>query len=136
MKTSTAPWGRSMLLGILATAVLSACTPLWMLGQMGGPVDFSYLLLGVGIPALLLALFLVKTRGIPAAIVCGLLFSIPIATFCWLLRAYDSKLDYFNDMRTDGVLAVIVSIIVMVVATFQRQLNQPAPQDEQNSTTN
>ena len=29
------PWGRSLLLGILATIGLACCTPIWMLAQMG-----------------------------------------------------------------------------------------------------
>jgi hypothetical protein len=133
MKTSV-PWGRSFLLGILGASALAGCTPLWMLCQMGGPVDFAYLWLAIGIPSLLLALFIVKTRTMLAAIVCGLLFSMPIAAFCWMLPTFDPQLDYFHSMRNDAVLTVIGSVALMIVATFNRQLNQPHSNDERNST--
>lgn len=35
------PWGRALVLGILPTVALAACTPLWLLAQMGGPVGFG-----------------------------------------------------------------------------------------------
>jgi glucose dehydrogenase len=123
------PWGRSLILGIIAAIGLAVGTPVWMLAQMGRPVDFSYLWLAVGIPALLLALFVVKTRTALAAVVCGVLFSTPIAAYCWILPSIDSKLDYFHNMRTEAILTVIGSVVLMIVATFQRQLNPPPDND-------
>lgn len=122
MKTMS-PWGIALILGGLGAFALIALTPVWMLGQMGGPVDFLYLLLVVGVPAFLLTAFLCKTRTMVAAIICGLLFSLPIAAVCWWLPAHDPKLDYFHNMRDEGTGTVAGSIVLMVVATFQRQLN-------------
>ena len=96
MKTPI-PWGRSLLLGILATFGLAVGTPVWMLFQMGRPVDFAYLWLAVGLPALLLALFVVKTRSTKGAIICGVLFSAPIAAFCWLLPNLEAGLYSFGN---------------------------------------
>ena len=117
------PWGRSLLLGVLAAFGLAVGTPVWMLFQMGRPVDFACLWLAVGIPTLLLALFIVKTRTMLAALVCGLLFAMPIAAFCWMLPIFEPQLDYFHSMRTDAILTVIGSVVLMIVATFQRQLH-------------
>ena len=130
------PWGRSLLLGIIATIGLAVCTPVWMLAQMGRPVDFSGLWLVVGIPALVLALFIVKTRTVLAAVVCGVLFSAPIAAYCWILPSVEPQLDYFHNMRTDGMLTVIGTVVLMIVATFQRQLNPPADDDGDSDKKN
>jgi hypothetical protein len=35
---------------------------------------------------------------------------------------FDPQLDYFHNMRTDGMLTVIGTVVLMIVATFQRQL--------------
>ena len=118
------PWRRSLLLGILAVVALVACTPLWMLAQMGRPVDFLLLWIGIGGPSLLLTLFIVKTRTVAAAIVCGLAFSIPIAAYCWILAICDPQIDYFKDMKGGGVATVICSIVIELVATYHRQLSQ------------
>ena len=67
MKTSF-PWGRSLLLGALGALALGGCTPVWMLAQMGGPVPFGFLWLVVGGFALVLAMFIAKTRTIPGAV--------------------------------------------------------------------
>ena len=92
-----------------------------MLGQMGGPVPFGYMWLAVDGPVLLLAMFVVKTRTFISAVVCGLIFSIPIAAFCWILPTMDSQLDYFREMRGEAVFTVVGSVVLMVVATFHRQ---------------
>ena len=134
MKTPI-PWGRSLLLGVLATVGLAVGTPVWMLFQMGRPVDFAYLWLAVGIPALLLTLFVVKTRSTKGAIICGVLFSAPIAAYCWLLPTFDPQLDYFHNIRTEAILTVIGSVVLMIAATFQRQLNPPSDNDPDKPVT-
>ena len=118
------PWRRSLLLGFLGTLALGGCTPLWMLAQMGGPVPFGYLWFAIGGSALTLTTFIAKTRTINSAVVCGLAFSVPIAVFCWILPGLDPHLDYFKkEMRGEAVASVIGSILLMILATFQRQLN-------------
>ena len=124
MKT-TIPWGRSLLLGIIGTLALGGCTPIWMLGQMGGPVPFGYVWIVVTGAALALAVFVLKPRTVIAAMMCGLSFSIPISAFCWVLPTFNSHLDYFKEMRSEAVATIIISIVVMIVAAFHRQLNHP-----------
>jgi glucose dehydrogenase len=119
-----------LLLGIIAAIGLAVCTPVWMLAQMGRPIDFSGLWLVVGIPVLVLALFIVKTRTVIAAVVCGVLFSAPIAAYFWILSSAEPRLDYFHNMRSDGILTVIGTIVLMIVATFHRRLNPPAANDD------
>lgn len=120
------PWGRALVLGILPTVALAACTPLWLLAQMGGPVGFGQAWVIVFAPALLLTLFVVKTRRMAAAILCGLTFSVPLATFCWVLPSLNSDIkDYSQDVRACGVATVVISIVLMVFVTLHRQLKQP-----------
>ena len=112
MKTSI-PWGRSLLLGILGMLALG-CTPIWMLGQMGGPVPFGYAWIIITGAALVLTMFVIKPRTIVSAIACGLAFGTPIATLCWVLPTLDSQLDYFNESRAEAVATIIFSIILVV----------------------
>jgi hypothetical protein len=135
MKKSV-PWGRSLLLGILGALALGACTPAWMLAQMGGPVPFGYVWIIVGGAALLLALFVVKTRTIISAVICGLVFSTPIAALCWMLSTMDPRLDYLKEMKGEGIATVIGSVILMILATFQRQISQPDLVDRDVKTKN
>jgi hypothetical protein len=94
-----------------------------MLAQMGGPIPFGLLWLVVGGSALVLTMFIAKTRTITGAVICGFAFSVPIAAFCWILPGLDPHLDYFKEMKSEAVATVIGSIVLMILATFQRQLN-------------
>jgi hypothetical protein len=124
-KTTDIPirWGRSLLLGIFATIALFACYPVWELGQMGGPIPFTYLWLPVTSLFLLLALFLAKPQGVIAAVLCGLLFAIPVATCCWVWSVTDSLTSgYFGtEMRHDSIATLILSVILMLSVAFARR---------------
>ena len=97
---------------------------------MGGPVPFGYAWIIITGAALVLTMFVIKPRTIVSAIACGLAFGTPIATLCWVLPTLDSQLDYFNESRAEAVATIIFSIILMVVATFHRQLNWPRIDDD------
>ena len=112
------------------TAALVALTPSWMLGQICGPVCLAEIWLIAFVPALLLTLVVVKTRTMPAAILCGLAFSVPPAIYCWVLPTLESQFIYYvKDVRLCGTATIVISIVLMVLATFHRQLDLPSDND-------
>src|SRR5689334_3395486 len=117
------PWGRSLLLGILAIIGLAAGYPVWGLAQMGGPVPFTSLWLVIIVPLLLVAVFLAKVREISSAIVCSLLLSLPTAAFCWFISTASPQVEqyYKSEVRRDAILTVIVSAAVMICGSFMRR---------------
>ncbi len=119
-------WGRSLFLGLLATVGLGVCSPLWMLAQMGGPIPFTSFWLLITSPFFLLMLFLSKARDVLAGFVCGLLFSSPVAVFCWLFSTIDPNVEkyYRTEIRRDGVATLLISVIVMLFVVFLRHGGQ------------
>lgn len=121
-ETRKIPWGRSLALGLLGALAVGLFSPLWALGQIGGPSSFGYVLFFLFGPVLLLSIFIVKPRTITASILCGLMLSLPVACFCWIFPTVMPGIDYFKEMFGLGVAVLVVSVLVTVFATFQRQL--------------
>jgi hypothetical protein len=116
-------WGRSVLLGCLATAALMLCSPVWMLAQLGSPVPFYFLWGLIVGPLLLLALLLVKARSVTEAVRCGLMFSTPLLAVPCILPALDPNVRQFfrTELWCDGAASIVVSVGSMALVAFLRQ---------------
>ena len=90
---------------------------------MGGPSPFGYVLFFLFGAVLVLSIFVVKPRSMTAAILCGLVMSLPVACFCWVFPTVMPGIDYFKEMPGEGIVVIVVSVLVTVLATFQRQLS-------------
>ena len=119
-----APWIVGLGFGIFTTIALAVLTPIWMIVQIGRPVDFAFFLVVVCIPGVLRIAstpFEFEEYTMLSAIVCGLVFSIPIAAFCWALPDF-LDLHSYKDIPSCGYKTVVGSVIVMMLATVIRKI--------------
>jgi len=129
MKEYVISLAASIFIGLAAAGALALGTPLWLLSQMGGPVSFFFLWFLAIAPFLVTAWFITRrSRGILAAIVCGIGFSIPVMFVCFRLPYWygEPHLQYFRSEITRLAWATPVACAaIMIIPGGARRNSNP-----------
>src|ERR1041385_4922519 len=116
------PVVRSIVVGVIAAALIGGCTPLLMLGELGGPINFGLPLSIITILALVLTAFVSNPKGWRRGFASGIGFSVPIAVTCLFIPRFDPTHlhEHAGQLRFVGAFAILVSVFFMTVRASQR----------------
>jgi hypothetical protein len=123
-KKKTPPLLGCIVFGFITGGLIALATPLWLLGQMGGPFSYFKIGLPIFLPALIVTTWLYQTKSLAHALCCGLGFSVPIALGCSLLPTVFGKrpFDFFSgEMQVFSWLTPPASVAYMMLAFETRK---------------
>src|SRR6185312_5091903 len=116
------PYVISFVSGLVTAIILAASTPLFLLGEMGGPADFRGEFLIVVGAALLITVFLSRAKGGLRGCLSGVIFAIPVAVGC-LLISHSSDIihtPHAKEVRGFAIIQALISVIAMSVVAHSR----------------
>jgi hypothetical protein len=123
-KKKTPPLLGCVVFGFITGGLIGLATPLWLVGQMGGPIPFFELSCPITAPSLIITTLIYRARSLRHAVACGFGFSIPITFACSLLPGVfgDRPFRFFSgEMEAFAWLTIPASIVYMMVAFKIRQ---------------
>jgi hypothetical protein len=82
------PLARSIIIGFVTAFIIAGVTPLFMLGEWNGPINFAVPFLIVACSGLAVPAFFAKPQGWRRSFVAGLGFATPVAVFCFLIPLF------------------------------------------------
>lgn len=133
-KKKTPPLLGCIVFGFITGGLIAMATPLWLLGQMGGPISFFEIGLPIAVPALVITTWLYKSKSLSHAFGCGLGFSIPIILTCFLLPSVFGKrpFQFFTgEMQVFSWLTPLASVAYMMLA-FKTRKKRRQQQESSN----
>src|SRR6478736_2415961 len=109
------PFAASIIWGVLTAVGLWLLTLPLSLGEMGGPNNWAVAYLVVSGLMLAVATFTARAKGTVSGLVCGILFSAPIAGICHLVSHSDATVlrEHGGQLRFTAIMVVLVSLLVL-----------------------
>ena len=111
------PYLISIVWGVVTAVVLGVCTPLLLLGEMGGPIDFTIPFLFIEVLVLALASYTSRAKGGLRGAACGLLFAVPVVMICIMISHSDEIVHREHSSQLHGVafMSGVISLAVMEI---------------------
>jgi hypothetical protein len=118
------PYFVSIIWGVVTAVILGVCTPLVMLGEMGGPIDFTAPFLFVVFVVLAIACYTSRVKGGLRGSACGVLFASPVSLVCLIISRSDDILRREHGAQLFAVagMSLVVSLAVMAAVAHSRSL--------------
>jgi hypothetical protein len=118
------PYVVSIIWGVVTAVILGVSTPLVLLGEMGGPIDFSIPFLFIVVVVLAIASYTSRAKGGLRGSACGVLFAVPIALVCLVISRADEVVRREHGGQLLGVagMSVVISLAVMATVAYSRSL--------------
>lgn len=118
------PYVASIIWGVVTAVILGACTPLVLLGEMGGPIDFTIPFLFIVVLVVAIASYTSRAKGGLRGSACGVLFAIPVALACLIISRADEALrrEHGGQLLAVAGISVLISLAVMAAVAHSRSL--------------
>ena len=117
------PFAASIIWGVLTAFGLWLLTIPLSLGEMGGPTNWAVAYLVVSGLMLAVATFTARAKGTMSGVVCGILFSAPIAGVCHFVSHSDATVlrEHGGQLKFAAMTVGALSLLVMSgVAHFRK----------------
>lgn len=118
------PYVVSIILGVVTAVILGLGTPLMLLGEMGGPINFTIPFLFVVVIALAITSYTARARSGLQGGACGILFAVPVALVCLFISRADEgvRREHGGQLFAVAGVSIIISLIVMAAVAYSRRL--------------
>ncbi len=109
------PYAASVIWGVLTGLGLWLLTMPLSLGEMGGPINWAVWYLVVIALMLGVAAYTARAKGAPAGVVCGILFSAPIAAVCYFVSHTDATVlrEHGGQVKFASIATVVLSVLLL-----------------------
>jgi hypothetical protein len=109
------PYAASIIWGVLTGFGLWLLTMPLSLGEMGGPINWAVGYLVVIAVMLGVAAYTARAKSALAGVICGILFSAPIAAVCYLVSHADAVVlrEHGGQLKFAGIAAIALSVLIM-----------------------
>jgi hypothetical protein len=129
------PFAASITWGLLTAFGLWLLTIPLSLGEMGGPINWAIAYVIVSGLMLAIAAFTARAKGTASGMVCGILFSAPIAGACYFISHGDATIlrEHGGQLKFAAIAVVALSLLVMSgVAQLRNTPHPNAGANEKN----